>query len=168
MTLPFENRLCLLILFIFPSGVYAQPSDPASPTVEVVIDGKEYVSVHAYQRERLKAKLKTVLIPTDWREFNDQELCAIIQELSQSKNAADPAREPAGNDMPAKPMEVRKMPPVLGDEENAVHEQMQEMLRDFLATHDDVRPVDVDPAKVKTILIQPKSDPGHDEPQMKK
>lgn len=159
MTLPFENRfefidaachpfiLCLLILFIFPPGVYAQPPDPASPTVEVVIDGKEYASVHAYQREKLKARLKTALIPADWREFNDQELCAIIQELSQSQNAAGPAQKPA---------------------ENAVHEQMQEMLQDFLATHDDVRPVDVDPSKVKTILIQPKPDPRNDEPEIKK
>jgi hypothetical protein len=42
------------------------------------------------------------------------------------------------------------------------------MLQDFLATHDDVRPVDVDPSKVKTILIQPKPDPVEDEPEMKK
>ncbi len=169
MTLPFESRfestdaachklvLCLLIFFIFPSGVHAQPPDSASPTVEVVIDGKEYASVHAYKREKLKARLKTALIPTDWREFNDRELCVIIEELSQSKNAAGPAQKPAENDTPMKP-----------NEENAVHEQMQEMLQDFLATHDDVQPVEVDPAKVKTILIQPKPDPRQDEPVMKK
>ncbi len=155
MTLSFESRLCLLILFIFPSGVHAQPPGTASPSIEVVIDGKGYASVHAYQREKLKARLKTALTPTDWREFSDQELCAIIEELSQSKNEAGP--NSTENDTPMNP-----------NEENAVHEQMQEMLQDFLETHDDVQPVEVDPSKVKTILIQPKSDPGHDEPQMKK
>lgn len=134
----------------------------SSHPVEIIADGKRYPSLHAYKLKRLQEELRQVLSVGRIREFSQEELCAVMQELKQAdveENPPDtekeetppPLTDPTG-DFKEGPAEGASGVPDDSDPDTA---EMEEMLYDYLNGHKDVSPVVFDPRKVKTILIKP-------------
>ena len=133
----------IYVLLIAPaafSSGYAFAQSPGTPkeSVEVVAGGKTYPSVHAYKLQKLKDDLRGVLSPGQLREFSEEELSAVIREIQ--------FQPPVMARLPAPEVTAPTVDERIG--------QMEEMLEDYNTRHGDVPPLTVDPAKVKTIILE--------------
>lgn len=125
----------------FSGYAFAQSPDPSKESAEVVVAGKRYPSLRAYKLQRLKDDLGGVLSPAQLREFSAAEIVAVIHELQ--------TQPPVTAQPPAREQTVPAEDPQAG--------QMEEMLKDYRAAHPGAPSLEVDPQKVKTVIIKPPS-----------
>lgn len=127
-----------------------------SGDVEIVIDGKKYESIQDYRRQHVKDVLVSALSAGDLEMFTESELCEIIKEIRTSEISDTPDIEPD---------EYKGLQSVDQKYESSTEEealdlnpsQMQDMLDSYFLEHKDLDPVLLDPDKVKSITIEPKS-----------
>ena len=133
-------------------------SSQNSPSnIEIIIEGKRYLSIHEYQREKIREDLSQLLSTKNLSEFSDEEILSIIQEVRNSKNRGDLPSQSSTLENPQKPMSLEDKP--LG-EDNAPDldgSQMMEMLDKYQVGHKGAVPFVLKPDKMKNIIIQPKS-----------
>lgn len=128
---------------ILPAGyVFAQAAETSRDPVEIFANGKRYPSVHAYKLQRLKDDLRGVLSPAELREFSAQEISAVIREIK--------TQPPVMAQTPAQEVKAPATDAQIGE--------MEEMLKDYNAAQNRDNPsLAVDPAKVKTVVVNPSS-----------
>jgi len=146
-----------LIYFIGLSLTHAQQIP--SNAIEIIIDGKQYGSVHEYRRERIKIILIKALAADDLQAFTEEELFDIMKEVREQQTAdmLTAETDKAANSLPDLLQQNQQ-----SNEEDILdlnYSQMEEMLKDYLNKHQDADPVIIDSNKVKSIMIKPKADP---------
>ena len=139
----FRIILLFFLVYIALPLVYAsaQSSDASQDSIEVVVGGKRYPSLHAYKLQRLKDDLRGALSPAQLREFSTEEIYAVIQQLKD--------QPPVMTQPPSQERTVPAEDPQVG--------QMEEMLKGYRAEHPDDPSLEMDPQKIKTIIIKPSS-----------
>ena len=135
-------RVLLITSVVFSGGyAFAQSPDTSKESVEVVADGKIYLSVHAYKLQRLKDDLRGVLSPGQLREFSEEELSAVIREIQFQPPAMAQLSAPEAT-VPVADARIKLI---------------EEALKDYNAQYRDDPALRGDPAQGKTIIIKPSS-----------
>lgn len=123
------------------------PAD-SPPAVEVVVGGKTYPSLQTYKIVWLKEYLRKELSSGALRQFEPQEICDVIRQLTREQKESE-ASSTAPQNQPS------------GDAHGAAADrrEMEEMLQDYLNEHQDaVPPPALDTGKMKTLIIDPPAD----------
>ena len=81
----------LHIFFIGLSLTHAQQIP--SNAVEIIMDGKQYGSIHEYRREQIKNVLINALAADDLQAFTEEELFDIIKDVRKQQTADVPTEE---------------------------------------------------------------------------
>jgi len=145
------------LYIIFNGLTLAHAQQIPSNAIEIIIEGKKYGSIHEYRREQIKNILINALAADDLQAFKEEELFDIIKDVRKQQIADGPTAETdKGTNSPPDPFQQDQQ----SNEEDAFDpnsSQMEEMLKDYLNEHKDVDPVIIDPEKVKSIKIEPKT-----------
>lgn len=128
----------------------AQEKVPAKASIEVVMDGKSYPSMHAYQRDRLKSRMKEGFFGIRLEEFDDQELVSIIGELRQEQRNSQVGGEEYPDPVPGT---VSQSASFLKEESKENVLLMEEMLQGYKEKHGTAPTLILAPEKIKTITI---------------
>ena len=77
-----------------------------SNAVEIIIDGKQYGSIHEYRREQIKNVLIRALAADDLQVFTEEELFDIIKDVRKQQTTDVPNAETdkASNPLPDPPL----------------------------------------------------------------
>ena len=128
----------------------AQGQVPVKAPIEVVMDGKRYPSLHAYQLDRLKLKMGEVFSGIPLQEFDDQELVSIIEELRRDQAAAQ--GEGNTDSIPGTSSQTDSLSKEGSGEDVLL---MEEMLKGYKEGHEEAPNLILDSEKMKTITISP-------------
>lgn len=133
----------LLVAFIafFIGYAFAQPLTTPQKSVEIVVAGKRYPSLHAYKLQQLKDDLRGVLSSGQLRKFSQEEISTVVQELK--------TEPPVMPQLPSAKATVSAA--------DARIKQVEEALKNYNARHKDDPSLTDDPARGKTIIIKPSS-----------
>jgi hypothetical protein len=122
----------------------------------VVVQGKQYKSIHAYKREQIKETLKRALSSYDLLEFDEDELEEIVREIRKHQAVELPLEEEGDTVGSAGPSSLRTRPKVMEeDDSGTIADQMREMLDEYRGDHKGAADLQVDPRKVKSVIIGP-------------
>lgn len=125
----------------------AEVSGDPSADVEVTIGGKTYPSVRAYKLAWLKEYLRKELPSGVLGQFEPQEICDVIRQIKQQQTQVE-----ASAGLQNQPLDNSR-----GVAEDV--REMEEMLRDYQDEHQDAHRLPaIDPARMKTIIIDPPAD----------
>lgn len=136
--------------------VWAGSSGNGKNTIEVVAQGKQYKSIHAYKREQIKKTLKRALSSYDLTEFEEDELQEIMREIrghqgDHSSSGEDSEGVASSTVSELSGYQENKKE----DRGNSVTSQMREMLEEYGREHKSALDLKLDPKKVKSIIISP-------------
>ena len=157
-----KKRRYLLLILVGGFCVFlhlparADFSKGSKDAVEVIIQGKQYKSIHAYKREQIKKTLKQALSSYDLTEFEENELEEIMREIRRQQ----PSRAPSGKESKTAGRSSAQrlldhQITIEEDEQDRTAAQMQEMLDQYSREHKGAADVELDPDKVKSIIIKP-------------
>lgn len=133
-----------------------------SDSVEVIIQGKQYKSIGAYKRQQIKDALRKSLSSFNLKEFSEDELYEIIKDVRKQQTTNSSSTKSLGTDE-HNDEGIGDIPQTIGqDREDQKSSQMQEMLNQYHQEHEEVKPLFIDPEKVKSVIIKPPEQPADD------
>lgn len=156
-----KSVTCLLLLLVggfcvsLNMPAWADSSKDARNVVEVVVQGKQYKSIHAYKREQIRDTLKRALSAYNLMEFEEDELEEIMSEIRKQQVIDPPPKKRSERgaffvrNLSARPEALEE------DDPDGVASQMQEMLNQYSWENRSAVDIELDPKKVKSIIIKP-------------
>ena len=138
----------------FPNGlVLAQDQKTSSDPVEVVIQGKQYKSIRAYKRNQIKETLERALSSYNLREFSEDELSEIINDVRKQQTKDRPTEKGLKSNSQQVKDSSRIQRTVESEETDPSISQMQELIENYQKQHKNAGQLLIDPGKVKDIII---------------
>lgn len=141
--------LCVLLPASISGAAGAQDS-PGKASIEVVMEGKSYPSLHAYQLDRLKLRMRESFSGISLQEFDDHELISLIGELRQEQTTSQTQGE---RNLAPVPGTVSPSASFDQEESNDDVLRMEEMLQGYREKHGETPHLILAPEKIKTITI---------------
>ena len=139
---------CVLLSGLSTAEDQEVPSDP----VEIIIQGKQYKSIRAYKRARIKDTLKRTLSSHNLMEFSEDELYEIMKEVRTQQTGKASLKKPDKGSL-------EDQRTVEQEAQDLSVSQMQEMLEAYRREHKEAGHLFLDPDKVKSIIIKPQKQP---------
>ena len=146
----FHRLIFLVLLPASISGAAGAQDKSVKASIEVVMDGKSYPSLHAYQLDRLKLRMRESFSGISLQEFNDHELISLIGELRQEQTTPQAQGERNFVSVPG-----TVSPSLSFDQEESNEDvlRMEEMLQGYSEKHGKTPRLILAPEKIKTITI---------------
>jgi hypothetical protein len=152
---------CVLLTLSSGEAVYAsQQEKPQKEKLQLFMNGKKYDSVKEYKAERIKAyKASLAAKAPKEAKASDENIIRELSDKELGESSKEDLIKIIKKFYEKRKGTEKKEPEEPGDSSEDI-KQMKEMLEEFKSTHQDAPSLELDPSKVKTIIISPKEQAG--------